>query len=177
MRTTKTKARPTAKKVAKRVDGLDPMRVLVTRIMARRVRTVRGGMSLEAAMDLMMQAEIGHLPVVDDDGTLVGILSKTDLVREHFINGETGATEVRIPGKNGVTYSPGPGFHEAVEAQKSVADLMSTRVRTVRDDATVAEAALAMSKHRVHGLPVVSGKNALVGFLSAFDIVDWVAAG
>lgn len=175
MRTTRTKA--TAKKVAKQVDGRDPMLVPVTRIMARKVRTVRGGMSLEAAMDLMMQAEIGHLPVVDDDGRLVGILSKTDLVRERFINGDTGSTEVRFPGKNGVSYSPGPGFHEAVEANKSVADLMSTRVRTVRDDATVAEAALAMSKHRVHGLPVVSTKNALVGFLSTFDIVDWVAAG
>jgi CBS domain-containing protein len=46
----------------------------------------------------------------------------------------------------------------------------------VRDTSTVAEAALAMTKYRVHGLPVVSDENVLVGFLSSLDIVNWVAA-
>mgnify|MGYP001565607960 CR=1 FL=1 len=160
----------------RKVSILDPMLVGVVKIMSKKVKTVRPDMSLEAAMDLMVEFEIGHLPVVDAEGKLVGLLSKSDLVREHFIDGNTSETNIRFSGRNGVTYSPGGGFHEDDEAQKMVSDVMTKRVRTVVETATVAEAAITMSKHRIHGLPVVSSKKSLVGFLSTFDIVGWIAA-
>lgn len=169
-----TTKRPVKKRP--KAAGLDPVKAAVTAIMSRKVKTVRADMSLEAAMEVMISSEIGHLPVLGDDGELVGILSKTDLVRERLLNGETGVAEVKVTGKNGVRYSPGPGFHEDGDAVKTVSDLMSTRVKTVRDDATIAEVASVMARHRVHGLPVVTRRNALVGFVSTFDVVDWVAS-
>lgn len=163
-------------KKTRKAAGLDPVTSTVTEIMSRQVKTVRADMSLEAAMEVMISSEIGHLPVLGDDGELVGILSKTDLVREHLINGETGEVDVQLLARRGVRYSPGPGFHEDPDAVKTVSDLMSTRVQTVHADATIAEAANLMARLRVHGLPVVSKKNALVGFVSTFDVVDWVAS-
>jgi acetoin utilization protein AcuB len=173
----RTVSKVLAKKVPKKPkNGLDPMQVGVISIMSKKVKTVRPDMSIEAAMDMMVQFEIGHLPVVDTDGKLVGLLSKTDLIRDHFIEGDTAQLDVRISGKNGVSYSPGSGFHEDRDLSKAVGDIMTKRVRTVNEGATIAEAAITMSKHRIHGLPVVSAKKSLVGFLSTFDIVDWVAA-
>jgi len=176
MRVDRVTTKRPVKKVRKAGVGLDPVKANITVIMSKKVKTVRADMSIAAAMEVMVTSEIGHLPVIGLDGELVGILSKSDLVREQFINGETGVADVKVTGKNGVRYSPGPGFHEDGEAIKTVSDVMSTRVQTVRDDATIAEAATVMAKHRVHGLPVVTKKNALVGFVSTFDVVDWVAS-
>lgn len=164
-------------KPAKAAKGLDPMGVAVRAIMTRKVKTVRPDTSLDIAMDLMMEKDISHLPVVDDGGRLVGILSKTDVVRRYFIDGDTEESAMRVTERRGVSYAPGAGFHEDTALSRTVSDIMSKRVRTVRDEATLAEAAISMAKFRVHGLPVVSGKNALVGFVSTFDIVDWVAGG
>lgn len=50
-------------------------------IMRRRVVTIRQDASLEEAASLMHRKKIGHLPVVDDDGKLVGIMSRHDVVR------------------------------------------------------------------------------------------------
>lgn len=171
--------REMTKKVGKKLKAgkaLDPMGVTVSSVMTKRVKTVRPDTSLDVAMDLMMAKDISHLPVLDDSGALVGILSKTDVVRRYFLDGDTEASEVRINERRGVNYAMGGGFHEDTAVSRTVADLMSKKVRTVVDSAPLVEAAISMAKFRVHGLPVVSRKNALVGFLSTFDIVDWVAA-
>jgi len=177
MRTEREMARKVAKKAkaTKATKALDPMRVTVSSVMTRKVKTVRPDTSLDVAMDLMMAKDISHLPVVDDAGALVGILSKTDVVRRYFVDGDTETSDVRINERRGVSYAMGGGFHEDTAVNRTVAELMSTKVRTVVDSAPLVEAAISMAKYRVHGLPVVSQKNALVGFLSTFDIVDWVA--
>ena len=174
---TKKVAKRPAKKAAARApratgDGTTP----VSAIMSKRVKTVDADMGLEAAMDVMVSQDIGHLPVVDRGGKLVGILSKSDLVRERFLEGDTETKDVRFPGRHGVTYSPGPGYHEDTLVRRTVADAMSRQVRTVRADDTVSAAAKEMASHRIHGLPVLGQDSAVVGIVSTFDIVGWVAA-
>lgn len=184
MRTERVSAKKATKKVSKKVaktvvkrvvKGLDPSRVQVSVVMSRRVKTVRPDTNLDVAMDLMMSKDISHLPVTDQEGNLVGIISKTDMVRRFFMDGDTEVTDLNITGKNGVKYSPGPGFHEDKAIGRVVSDVMSKVVRTVAHDASLVEAATSMAKHRIHGLPVVSQK-ALVGFVSTFDIVGWIAS-
>jgi predicted transcriptional regulator len=158
-------------------NGKDAMTVLVADVMSTRVKTARPDTSLDAAMDVMVSREIGHLPVVDPAGVLLGIVSKTDLVRERFLDGETDVTAKQMwTAVSMLDALLEPGFHEDGDATRCVADIMSKRVRTVRDSSTLAEAALAMTKYRVHGLPVVTDEKVLVGFLSSLDIVNWVAA-
>jgi CBS domain-containing protein len=163
----------TVKRVAS--SNKDPMKVNVASIMTKKVKTARPDTSLEMAIDLMVSKEIGHLPVVDDDGVLKGIVSKSDLIRERFLDGDTHEVDHRAA----VTFLDellSHGFHEEVEVRRNLSDIMSTKVRTVKDTSTVAQAAVTMAKYRVHGLPVVSEKNVLVGFISTFDIVSWVAS-
>jgi CBS domain-containing protein len=167
----------TSKRAGLAKTGKDAMKVGVSAIMSRKVKTARPDTSLDAAMDVMVTREIGHLPVVDEDGVLMGIVSKTDLVRERFLEGETTVSTKQVwKAVSMLDALLDEGFHEDGEARKSVADIMSKRVRTVKDTSSVAEAALAMTKYRVHGLPVVSADNVLVGFVSSLDIVNWVAA-
>ena len=153
----------------------DPMKLVVSEIMTRKVKTAGPETSLEMAIDVMVNKEIGHLPIVDRDGVLMGIVSKSDLIRERFLDGDTHELD-HTAAVSFLDELLSHGFHEEVEVQRSVADIMSKKVRTVRENATVAEAAVTMSKFRVHGLPVVSQDNVLVGFVSTFDIVAWVAS-
>ncbi len=156
-------------------SGLDPMLASVAMIMTKRVASVRPDTSLDSAMELLMSKDISHLPVVDD-GELVGVLSKTDLVRERFLNGMNEEREtLKVSDRRGGSYSMGAGFHEDADSGRMVSDLMSSKVRTVTSAATVAEAAIAMTKFRVHGLPVVNDGGRLVGFVSTLDVVRWVA--
>jgi len=49
-------------------------------IMVTEVVTLRPGDSVEAAVALLLDRQVGGVPVVDDDGFLVGLLSDSDLV-------------------------------------------------------------------------------------------------
>jgi CBS domain-containing protein len=144
-------------------------------IMTREVTTVRREMTLASAMEALVLQDIGHLPVVDEHRAVVGILSKTDVVRQALLsrdaveNDEHQATpRSELEGAN--------GFHEDREPT-TVGDVMSPRAICVKDSVSIAEASKVMSEHAIHGLPVVNDENRLVGFLSTMDITRWVAQG
>lgn len=159
------------------VAGLDPRAEQVFAIMSREVTTVRRDMTLDTAMEAMIDQDIGHIPVVDDERRVVGMLSKTDVVRDRFLASDTQeAANPRLPTKKGVSYAP-PGFHEDAEPKTTVADVMSPKVLCVHDTATIAEASQLMVAHRIHGLPVVGADSRLVGFVSTMDLAAWVARG
>jgi len=71
----------TSTDVMKAVDSDDSLdAVTVEQFMTSPVETLAPDDSLAAAADRMRADDIGHLPVTDEDGDGVGILSKTDLV-------------------------------------------------------------------------------------------------
>jgi CBS domain-containing protein len=53
----------------------------VRRIMEREILTVQPGDSLVQAGKVLWESKIGCLPVVDPEGTLLGILTKSDFIR------------------------------------------------------------------------------------------------
>ncbi len=53
----------------------------VSKVMESEVRTVRRGTPARRAVGLMLKHQIGCLPVVEADGTLVGIMTDSDLLR------------------------------------------------------------------------------------------------
>lgn len=60
-------------------------------LMSSSVVTVRTFDSLDAAFELIEEHHIRHLPVVDADGRLVGLLTQTDLLRARIaVNGDVG---------------------------------------------------------------------------------------
>ncbi len=64
------------------LSGKAPARVLpVSEVMTKDPTAVRPGLGLAQAARLMLERKIGCLPVCDDDGTLVGIITEADFVR------------------------------------------------------------------------------------------------
>ena len=63
--------------------GLDPTETTVAQVMSARVVVASGTEDASAAMDRMRQHGVRRLPVVDHDGTLMGIVTLDDLLRLH----------------------------------------------------------------------------------------------
>ena len=64
------------------LSGKPPARALpVSEVMTKEPTAVRPGLGLAAAARLMLERKIGCLPVCEEDGTLVGIITEADFVR------------------------------------------------------------------------------------------------
>jgi CBS domain-containing protein len=144
-------------------EGLPaPTLCTVDEVMAREVLAVRPDISLRTAAELMLEHAISGMPVVDEDGQLVGMLSKTDVVR-HGLEDDVEASVELLP--TGQHYLDGT----------TAGDVMTRQVLTVPEGLSLAMAAKIMVNAGVHRVPVVSATGALVGQLSTTDIVRWVA--
>jgi CBS domain-containing protein len=148
----------------------------VSTIMTRHVVSVRWDASVEAVTALFLERGLHGAPVLGDDGKLCGFISLTDLVREHWVNGDTEETiPLRARARGGGTYELGPGFHAAQLARAIVADLMMPFAISIAESTPITMAAALMSCERVHRLPVVADDGSLVGILSAIDVMRWIA--
>jgi CBS domain-containing membrane protein len=152
----------------------------VFEVMTREVATVYPEMTLAGAIEALVSQDISHLPVVGKGGTLVGMLSKSDVVRELHMSGESREIEnaqarPKARAKKGLAYTPGPGFHVDNEAGTSVSDVMTHKVLSVRENTPISEACRMLVANRIHGMPVIDAKGKLVGFISTMDVCDWVA--
>ena len=132
----------------------------VGEVMTADVLVIDTRASLQEAQSLMEEHRVRRLPVLDDDGDLVGILSWGD-VRE--------ATSVESS-KTASPYAP-----EAEEAWLTVWEAMTRRPVVVTPETGLADAVELMLTHRIGGLPVVAAKSGpgcsqLVGIVTETDI-------
>lgn len=135
--------------------------MLVSQIMTTKVRSVAAMASPKMAIELMTKGRLKSLPVVDDDGTVVGLLSEADVARVDR-NRDTRA-HLRPEADMG---KPAPQF---------VQDLMTRGPHTVTEETDLAEAARVFGDTTWDTLPVVRGA-VLVGMLSRVDVDRSVAA-
>lgn len=133
----------------------------VEEVMSREVIAVRPDTSLQMAAELMLEHGISGMPVVDEEGQLVGMLSKTDLVRHQLHEDE-------VPVENL------PSGQHLLE-DTTVEDVMTPQVLAVWEGASLVDAAKIMVNAGVHRVPVVSRQGVLAGLITTTDIVRWVA--
>ena len=107
----------------------------------------------------------------------IGVVSKTDLVREFTQrdgNEELEPVRCRI---EGVEAELGPGFHLQPLATATVGDVMMPVPFSLEETETVAVAAALMAAEGVHRIPVVARPNgAVVGIVSSLDVLRWLAS-
>ena len=120
-------------------------------IMSTDLKTIAPGENLAAARTLMHDNRIHHLPVVDDDGKLVGLLTLTNLLA---------ATDSILRDMDNRMHA----------AEIFVKDIMVTDVAPVNEHASLRKAALFLEKHRIGCLPVVTEGN-LCGIITDTDFV------
>ncbi len=158
-------------------EAAHPSRVPVSAVMTSDVVCVQKDLSVEALTSLFLERGFSGAPVVDEDGRPIGLVSKTDLVRERRDdNGLEEREPLYVREGGGVEYELGPGFHAAPIARATVADIMMPIVFALPENATVAKASSLMVFEGVHRIPVVSSDGRVVGILSSLDILSWLAS-
>jgi len=120
-------------------------------IMSTDLITVRQSASLAEARALMHSNRIHHLPVVDDDGGLVGLVTLTNV----------------LAGTDSILRDPDSRLHAE---DVKIEDVMVKDIATVDERASLRQAALFLEKHRIGCLPVVTdGK--LRGIITDSDFI------
>lgn len=114
---------------------------------------------LSAAWSLMDDQNVRHLPIVDEDLDLVGLVTRRDLLRAATPSDDELPLEMR---------------EERLHAVP-VGEVMTRDIATVEADDDVREAARLMLDHKFGCLPVVQGSR-LAGILTEADFVRYFAA-
>lgn len=113
--------------------------------MSREVSSIGRATSLKEAANLLRKGDIGILPVVDDGGRLIGLVTDRDIVVRAVAEGmDVVATEV--------------------------GDIMTSDTFTAAPDDFVFEAVRTMGDKQVRRVPIVDGEGVLVGIVSMADI-------
>ncbi len=118
--------------------------MLVSDVMTTALVTGRPEDLVDQAMYEMKLSAIRHLPVVEDKGRLVGIVSDRDVL---LSLGTSEDTTVHLK------------------------DIMSQRLQTIRDDENVTEALTIMLEHKIGCLPVLGESGQLVGVVTDTDFL------
>jgi CBS domain-containing protein len=150
-----SRARPDEPPGIPTVAGLVP----VTDIMTRDVMCAQADLPIKTIIDLLVNRYIGCVPVVDDDGCPIGMITKRDLVAPM-------ANRVATADECPEWWALAPCTAE---------ELMLPLAFTLDERATVAQAAALMAAEDLHHVPIVSAKGRLVGVVSSLDIVRWLA--
>jgi len=138
-------------------------------IMTTELITVSPEATVEDVAKILTQHKISGIPVVEGDGKLVGMVTEGDLLVRN--------KEIHVPSAisllGGVIWLENPRKFEE-ELKKAVAvkvvDIMTTKVYTVGEEATVQEIATLMADKKINRVPVVrDGK--VIGIVSRGDIV------
>lgn len=131
---------------------------LVKDWMSTDVITVNPKTTLPEAHQIMTNEEIRRLPVIDDEGQLVGIITLGDIRGAE----PSPATSLSIWEMNYLL------------STLKIEKIMSKNPVTIEAEAAIGEAARKMLENRVSGLPVIDDHNRVVGIITESDIFSMV---
>ncbi|MEM7126358.1 MAG: CBS domain-containing protein [Chloroflexota bacterium] len=142
-------------------------RIPIRDIMKTPVVTISPDALAVDAAQLMEEHSVRRLPVVDQDGLLIGIVTDSDV-----LEAETAETVLS-------SYEPG-----AEEEWLAVEDVMTRDIVTISPEHSVGELAIQFMKHKVGGVPVVepvdddgaeTGRLRTIGIVTETDIFRLIA--
>lgn len=128
--------------------------MLVKHLMSWPVHTVFDTSTVGEALEILRKKNIRHMPVVDLNQTLAGVVTQTDLVKV-FPSGKELNT-----------------FQTNLLARTPVSKVMNDKPIFISPDVIIEEAALSMRVNGIGCLPVLDENKKLVGILTKNDIMD-----
>ena len=135
-------------------------------IMSDRVFTIASSATVYEAAKLLVNSRVSALPVVDEKGVMVGILSEADILKGPLMAAKKVGTETL--GKPADDAHADAAIAQA-KAQK-VTDLMTKGVIAAHETASLREVADLMLKHKIKRVPIVRD-GAILGIVSRVDLV------
>ena len=130
--------------------------MFVSRSMVSQVITVDKEASVFEAQEKMAANGIRHLPIVDPDNRLIGIVTDRD---------------IRSALPYSLIKSEGNAAEREKLAQLKVADIMTRNPKTISPMYTIQDALLLIQKEKVGAFPVVDDDGKLKGILSVRDLL------
>ncbi|MBU44809.1 MAG: hypothetical protein CMN76_16420 [Spirochaetaceae bacterium] len=128
--------------------------ITIAELMTRDPITVREDQKILEVVPLYKEKNIHHIPVVDKQGEVIGMLSAKDV--ENFV------TVTRIIEEEG--------------SDVLVQEIMTQPIFSFFEDVSVQQAALAMVDNRIHAI-VVADKNTekMIGIITSTDLLKYLA--
>jgi len=142
------------------------MQMQVRDVMTKTPMTIDPEAPVETAVAVMRERRMRHLPVLDGEGRLIGIVTDRDLRSAMFGS----ALVEHLPAEQGGRLHALTGTLNDVR----VSHVMTWRVVTIGPQAPVAQAAAIMANFRVGSLPVIEDGR-LVGIVTEHDVLKALA--
>ncbi|BBB91160.1 MAG TPA: CBS domain-containing protein [Methylomusa anaerophila] len=138
-------------------------------IMAKEIITVKQDATIREIAKVLIDNKVSGVPVVDNNGGLVGIVTEGDLLFKE--------TNPRLPEAvnilGAILYYDGverynEDFKKLIAGQAG--EIMTDKVVVISEDTEIAEIAKLMIKHNIKRLPVVK-EDKIIGIVSRADII------
>jgi len=126
----------------------------VSEYMTQKIVTAGPEMGIREAFFLMREHSIRHLPIVGGEGELIGLISDRELRRPGWVD-----------------EAPDITHKYELDDQLQVKDIMVNNVFCVHTYDTLSKAVKLVLEHRIGAVPVKDKTDALVGMLSAVDLL------
>ncbi|WP_445217063.1 CBS domain-containing protein [Bradyrhizobium sp. Pa8] len=140
-------------------------------VMTKDVVAVTPHTTIEEAAKIMLRMRISGLPVIDDAGKLVGVVSESDFLRRSEIG-----TARKHAGWLKFFMGPARAATEFIhERGRKVEDVMTRHVITVQEETSLAELVDLMEKHDIKRVPVMRSK-APVGIVTRTNLLQAMAS-
>jgi CBS domain-containing protein len=135
-------------------------------VMSRDVVAVHPTTPLKETARLMSTYGISGLPVIDDAGSVVGVVSEADfLIKERGSEAVRGGPLERFLGESRETHAT-----RSKIGAVTAGEMMTVPALTIEPEASLREAAELMVRERINRLPVVRG-GSLIGIVTRADLV------
>jgi CBS domain-containing protein len=135
-------------------------------LMTTEVFTVRPDAAFKDVVEALLEHDVSGLPVVDEQGRLMGIVTEADLMSKEAYGGRR-----RRPVKLLVDLLTGDSRWVDKAKALTAETMMTRRPLAIGPGDDVTFAARRMLEHRVKRLPVVDEDNQLVGIVSRHDLL------
>src|SRR5215471_10311345 len=140
-------------------------------VMVRDVVTVRPETEVAEAVKLLAEHDVSALPVVDQAGYLVGVLSEADLIHR----AEIGTEKSRPWWLEAMIGASTLAEEFAKSHGKKVREVMTGGVISVAEETPLSEIAALFERKRIKRVPVVRGGK-LVGIVSRSNLIQALAS-
>lgn len=133
--------------------------------------------NVKVALDLLAEHNISGLPVIDDEGKVVGIISGSDILRyshqKNVVPKTSSSFWVSPYTESDDIATIRDGFE--VLHRTAIEHVMTKKVYTVKVDAAVSDIAKLMISKTINRVPVVDDAGKLLGIISRADLVKSMA--
>lgn len=139
-------------------------RTVLSELGKRRFACLKATTSLDTIESLLLDEGADGLPVLDDAGRPLGMVSKSDLLRR-YRDGVDEVTSSELP----------HAMHTDLRASGTAADIMVPLVHALPEDAPLSFGIALLAIEEIAQVPIVDEKGVVVGLFSAADAVRWLA--